>query len=146
MFNFCFLKRFLLYLTHLITGGKYTGIRKTNICKCDINVIMLKVRKIVKSQNHFDLVIKTQLTCRHSDIQIGTTIASMQFNCKVKTENIVSFCTAMISTNVNRYYIIRSIFLIVWHHYKVHREEILHVVTWLVNEKLWKPNKNSTLL
>lgn len=44
MFNFSFLKRFLLYLTHLITGGKYTGIRKTNICKCDINVIMLKVR------------------------------------------------------------------------------------------------------
>lgn len=99
----------------------------------------------MKSQNHFDLVIKSHLKCLHSDIQIGTTIASMQFNCKVKTENIVSFCTAMISTNVNRYYIIRSILLIVRHHYKVHREEILHVVTWLVNEKLWKHNKNSTL-
>lgn len=89
----------------------------------------------MKSQNHFDLVIKSHLKCLHSDIQIGTTIASMQFNCKVKTENIVSFCTAMISTNVNRYYIIRSILLIVRHHYKVHREEILHVVKMYMTGK-----------
>lgn len=92
--------------------SKYRRKRQTHICMCDRNVIRLMVRiNCVKPKPILTWLYK--LTCLHSDTQTGTAIANMQFNCKVKTENIVSFCVAMINTNVNRYYIILSILLIV---------------------------------